>query len=216
MAIVGLKMMHDDVKHTINDYSIQKPPHSVSKQKQEIDKCFINIVEYCGVKCDVVSDYNGAFRKFGVSTRYNIKNVQKGEYGILESYLFKMGYSKEAIDYCKQKIDNVANKENNIQSNAQQQRIKDYENALKTQPTKKEAYVVDIASVHLPKHKVEERCKKLSEYFDKAMNYNTICNIVMGGDHPNINHTETWLILEPQGYDFTQYYDDICSQLQLK
>lgn len=217
MAIIGLKMMHNDTKHTINELSIQKPPHSIIEQKKELDESFINIIEYCGVKCDIKASPYGKFKKFGVSTKYNIENVQKGEYGTVKTYLFKIGYSQEAINHLTKQLDDIANAESTIKNNKRDTRIQKYESALRNSTSvNTEAYTFSIRTIDAVEYTVQQQCKQIGNYFDQKMSYNTVCQITMGGEYPNVNHTESWLILEPQGYDFIQYYYDVCSKLNIK
>lgn len=215
LAIMGAKMIYNDARQSFDGIVVPDAPYSTQEQKKEIDKAFKSILRYCGASCDIQRTYNNQYNY--IDDRNNkilINNLTEKEYGEMEQYLFSKGYNKESIEYCKSKFDNLAKQEQKQFLDIAEQRIKKYEDALKTHPCQ----TIRIKNkVHYPFYETEinNDCKRIEQYLnDKG--HNTQCNIIIGGDIPNINHTEIWLIKQPKGYNASQYYLDICRKLNIK
>lgn len=99
LAIAAAKMLHDDVKYTAMDLRIENASLDVNFQYKQIEKNFVDILKYSGAKCDI---------KKRVYDNYDIKNVQKGQYGSMERYLAEKGFYPEAINYVKKLFDDIA------------------------------------------------------------------------------------------------------------
>lgn len=198
LALYGLHELRKDASYTLKDLNIPYAPRSIEEQKKNIDKYFVDILDYNQAKCSTKSK--------------DVYNVKIGGYGNLETYLFSKGYSKEVIDYCKNKFDSIGEKEKRQKDISRRQRIAEFEQALKTKECIDIQFRNQVCSKVLNDFQVKDRCTKIANYLNQHNN-NASCNYIMGGRHRHTNHTETWLVKEPQGYDFEKYYDDICEEL---
>ena len=205
-AIVMAKVLHDDIKYTSTDLKTQKAPRNFSEQCKQIDKDFINILQYCGAKCNI--------KKIGYD-RYEIKDAKKNQYGGMERYLASKGYSLEAIQYAKDKYNNIAYETHKKEEQKRNRRINDFEKKLLSTETQSTVIKNNICNVCLPQTSVENEIKKLITYFKKHNN-DVQCNIIMGGSEPYHNHQEVWHINKPIGTDVCQYYWDVCDKLDIK
>ena len=200
IGIAGMYTLGKDTSRTLRDERIETGKRKLSEQKKQIDRYFIDIVKYCNANCKVNS--NGIY------------NVKEGEYGGMELYLFKKGYKKEAIDYCKEKFDEVAKNEKKIKLKQAQKRVKEFENALEVSDGKDVTIVIE-GLTSKTQHQVKRDVEKLTKYFNSHYN-NVEVNVLMGGLKVHHNHTETWLIKEPVGYNALNYYFDVCDVLDIK
>ena len=205
-AIIGAKMLYDDVKYTSTDLKVKKASISLDEQYRQIDNDFAHILKYCGANCNI--------KKIGYD-KYEIKNAKTHQYGDMERYLALKGYSSNAIQYAKDKFDRIANNYEIERQQKRDERINKFEQELITQNSISTVIQNDICTVCLPLKTVEKEIEKLIDYF-KEHNNNVQCNIIMGGSEPYHNHQEVWHINKPIGADVCQYYWDVCDKLDIK
>lgn len=206
VAIIGAKILHDDIKYTSMDIKNPKGSQSLSQQYQQIDKNFVNIVDYSGAVCDI--------KKIGYE-KYEIKNVKQGQYGGMERYLAEKGYYPQAIQYAKRKFDAIAEEEQKINNRKRNDRINAFERKLLTSKVQHKVIKNEICTISLPKKIVEKEIEKLINYFN-SHNNSVQCNIIMDGSTPYCNHEEIWHINAPVGENVCQYYFDVCDKLDIK
>lgn len=206
LAIVGAKILHDDVKYTTMNLKTDKGALELHKQYEQIDRNFKNILDYSGAKCK--------FKNIGYD-KYEIYDVQKGQYGGMERYLAQKGYYPQAIQYAKDCFDKIADEESAKKQQKRNQRINNFEKKLLSKKTKTVIIRNKICTVNLPRPIVEKEIEKLINYFNTHHNQ-VHCNIIMGGTIPYQNHEEVWHINKPIDEDVCQYYFDVCDKLNIK
>ena len=201
LALIGLYTMGKDINFTIKDEAIKNKSVDINKQKDNIDKYFINIIDHCNAKCKIK---NG-----------RIYDMKEGEYGGMDIYLSSRGYGKEAIDYCKKKFDDLAKIEHDGYIEELQNRVIDFENKLQSSNTE---YTTLTINRHTPKSKikVEKDVNKIIEYFKSHNNDDIQVNIIMGGTKPHHNHSEIWTIKKPIGFNAVEYYFDVSEILGIR
>lgn len=206
IAIIGAKILHDDVKYTKMDLKNPQGAMNLDKQYEQINKHFIDIVQYSGAKCDI--------KKIGYD-KYEIRNVKKGEYGGMVKYLAEKGYYPQAIDYAKKQFDKIADEEQKIKNRKRDERINNFEKKLLTNNIQHKIIKNEICTVSLSQPLVEKEIEKLINYFN-THNNNVQCNIIMGGSTAYCNHEEIWHINAPKNENVCQYYFDVCDKLNIK
>ncbi len=205
LAIAGAKILHDNIKYTSMDLRINKASSDLNTQYKQIEKNFVDILRYSGASCDIKSKgYD----------EYEIKNVQKGQYGGMEKYLAEKGYYPQAINHAKKLFDNIADKENEINNQKRDKRINTFEIKLLTEKTNDVVITIkfNIFSCHKPKFLVEKDVEKLIDYFHAHNNKNVFCNIIMENDN-YWHHKEVWHIKEPISENAKKYYDDVYDKI---
>lgn len=213
LAIASLKMTSNEIKKAHNDVMISDPPRTVSEQKKEIDFAFVSILQLCGASCKITHNNNGNYIDT-IGNKVLISEIKCGQYGNMEQLLFSQGYSIETINYCKNKFDSLGKKEEKETKRIVERRINEYETAMRTKKCKEIRMSNKVRKLFY-QQEVERDCERIKEYLN-SKGHNTQCNIMFGGDLPNVNHTEIWLIKEPQGYDASQYYLDVCYKLGIE
>ena len=204
-ALIGAKILHDDIKYTAMDLRINKASHNLNEQYKQIDNNFVDILQYSGAKCKLKSK--------GYQN-YEIYDIKKGKYGGMEQYLAEKGYYPQAIQYAKNMFDNIAEKEEQIKRSDRSKRIRDFEEGLTNGQMK--LFDFNIKYVNVPKAIVELETEKMLNYLHSNGNPNAYCNIIMGDIYePLVNHREVWHIFAPKNADIAQYLIDISEELNL-
>lgn len=206
LAIASAKLLHDDVKYTAMNLRIDNASHDVNVQYRQIEENFVDILKYSGANCD--------FKKISYGD-YEIKNVQKGQYGGMERYLAEKGFYSEAIDYAKKLFDDIANKEHEIKSHERDERINKYERDLRFNETYYDIFKISRKK-YTPQGAVEQNVQKMIDYFNEHGQNDVHCNIIMGGSAIYHNHTEVWNMKIPTGVsnrEIQQYMDDVYDKI---
>ncbi len=205
LAIAAAKMLHDDVKYTAMDLRIDTASSDVNIQYKQIEKNFVDILRYSGARCDI--------KKKGYND-YEIKNVQKGQYGGMERYLGEKGFYPEAINHAKKLFDDIADKENEIKNQKRDERITTFERKLLSEKTNDTVITIQFNRISCNKSKflVEKDVEKLIQYFHAHNNENVFCNIIMEDDNYQ-HHKEVWHIKEPISENAKKYYDDVYNKI---
>lgn len=207
MAIIGAKVLNDNIKYTMMDNQIPKASVSLSEQYNQINQHFGQILDYSGADCDL--------KKIGYAD-YEISNVRIGGYGGMERYLAEKGYYPTAIQYAKECFDNIGRKEQDNKFTRRDNRIAQFERKLATERCIDRVVTYEIAEANLIQPVVENEVQKLINYFKTHHNENAYCNIIMGDGTSHYKHTEVWHLKEPIGENLLQYYSDIVSKLKIK
>lgn len=206
IAIMGAKVLHDDIKYTSMDANIQKASYNITKQYQQIEKDFVNILQYSGAKCNIKRKANG----------YEISNVKKGQYGGLERYLAEKGYFPQAINYAKNRFDAIAEEERKLKIKQRDTIINNFETKLSNNGGNMELLTIDIKYVNYPKVVVEREVQRTINYLHNHYNQDVYCNIVMNdGSEPLLNHKEIWHLRVPKGEDAFSYFAELYDKLDI-
>ena len=205
IAIAAAKMLHDDVKYTAMDLRINTASSDLNIQYKQIEKNFVDILRYSGARCDI---------KKKSYDDYEIKNVQKGQYGGMEKYLGEKGFYPEAINHAKKLFDDIADKENEIKNQKRDERINIFEKKLLTEKTSNVVITIKFNKFNCNKSKflVEKDVEKLIDYFHAHNNENVFCNIIMEHDS-YLHHKEVWHIKEPISQNAEKYYNDVYDKI---
>lgn len=206
LGLYGVYELTKEIKTTQQDIRIRNGVGSIYEQKRNIDEYFLDILEYGGAKCKIVRDTKRISQYKRGNKHYKIINAQPKGYGGTEIYLMEKGYSKEAIQYFKNKYDMIVQNQIIRQINQQQARIKDFEKALSN---KKCTEMVVNFSTNANKHIIDETVNKMIEYLHTHHNKNARVNVTIGDRYSNNNFTISWVIFVPNGYDGHQYLEDI-------
>lgn len=201
LALASAVSIKKDVKYTVKDLRIPQASISLEEQISDIDKHFIDILDYSGATGDI---YRNGYQDM------RIKNTQYGQYGGLRRYLAEKGYYEEAIKYAVDKYNNIANKEKQQNQYERQQRIHKYEQMIQNEPS--EYWCIDkTVYTYKSKYKAEQEANKVLNYLHNNGSELSQCNIIMGGHSSNHNHIETWHIKAPKSQPklIRQYLDDI-------
>lgn len=206
IAIIGAKILHDDVKYTSMDSKIQKASYDITMQYKQINEDFINILQYSGAKCDIKKKTYG----------YDISNVKKGQYGGMERYLAEKGYFPQAITYAKNKFDKIAEEEEKIKKMKRNTIIDNFESKLINNEGHMELLTINIKYVSYPKVVVEREVQRVIDYLHQHYNPNVYCNIIMNdGSEPLLNHKEVWHIKAPKDEDAFSYLTELYDELNV-
>ena len=197
LGILGAITAAKDISYTIRDEKIGKAKRTTIDQKNQIDAHFIDILKCCGAYCKIKGN--------------NISNVERGKYGRMERYLFEKGFKKESIEYCKNKFDNIAEKQQKDEIIKAKERIEQYEAALRF--GSKDVVITIDKNENKSQSEIEEKVNKLIRYFN-THNNNVDVNIIWGGRQIYHSHTEVWHIKEPKNHKASKYYHDVCTVLE--
>lgn len=203
VAIIGGAMLCKDIKYTNMDNNIKNAKPTLNQQYEQIDEKFAEILTLCGAECKISKK----------GTNYNISSIKKGQYGTMEKFLALKGYNKNAIDYCKQKFDTLAEQEHQIQIEERNYRINKFENALECSTTNLYT-VTSNYFYYMPQFLVEKKVKKMTEYLNQHQQSNVYCNIIMGGTEPHHNHTEVWSNIKTgKNQEAEEYIKDVSDMI---
>ncbi len=201
LAIVGAKLLHDDIKYTAMNLRINDASIDLDTQYRQIEENFEDILQYSGAQCKI---------KKRTFDRYDISDVQKGQYGGMERYLAEKGFYPEAINYAKKLFDDIADEETRIKHRERDNRIDFYERRLITEKCSDRVITIRFNKVtcNKPSFLIEKDVEKLIDYFHAHDNENVYCNIIMEDDL-YWNHKEVWHIKEPFSKSAEDYYKDV-------
>lgn len=206
LAMIGAKMLHDDVKYTTMDLKIPKASHNLNTQYMQIDENFAEILQYSGAKCDVKKKAYG----------YDIKNVKKGQYGGMERYLAEKGYFAQAITYAKNRFDALAKEEEKIHNKERDSLIDRFETKLMENGGDMTLVDFNIKYSTCPKPLVEKEVERIIDYLHNHYNTEVYCNIIMGdGSEPFVNHREVWHLKVPEGESEYDYFIALYNKLKV-
>lgn len=204
LAMIGLASLKKDAEYTAVGLRIPDAKADLSDQCRQIDKHFVDILKYCGADCDIKN------AGYGIN---DVKNVKRGRYGTMERYLATKGYRKEAIDYCKERFDAIADKEAESMLSKAKNDAHKFENGLGYGDYD---YVLKITHCYAEsQYSVERDVERLTEYFKSHGNGDCYCNIIMGGTAVYHNHMEVWHLKKPYGEDAKKYYYNVCEILDI-
>lgn len=201
LAIAGAKLLHDDIKYTAMNLRINDASIDLDTQYRQIEENFEDILQYSGAQCKI---------KKRTFDRYDISDVQKGQYGGMERYLAEKGFYPEAINYAKKLFDDIADEETRIKHRERDDRIDFYERRLITENCSDRVITIRFNKItcNKPSFLIEKDVEKLTDYFHAHDNENVYCNIIMEDDY-YWNHKEVWHIKEPFSKSAENYYKDV-------
>lgn len=191
LGIYGAYEMTKEIKTTKQDMSIKKGTGSVQEQKYNIDKYFVDILEYGGATCKI--------KRIGKNVK--ITDLSYQGYGGTINYLMEKGYSKSAIDYFKHKYDTLYNNQEQRTIYEKKTYIKNFEQALHNNATE----TVVKCKMYGTQKRIDEVAKKMIQYMHSHNNPNARVNIII-----NNTYCDTiWTLLVPNGYDAYNYIEEI-------
>lgn len=205
LAIAGAKILHDDIKYTAMGLRIDNASIDLDTQYRQIEENFEDILQYSGAQCKI---------KKRTFDRYDITDIQKGQYGGMERYLAEKGFYPEAINYAKKLFDDLADEETRIKHRERDNRIDFYERRLITEKCSDRVITIRFNkfTCNKPSFLIEKDVEKLIDYFHAHDNENVYCNIIMEDDI-YWNHKEVWHIKEPVSQNAEKYYKDIYDKI---
>ena len=198
LGLYGIHEMTKTVKYTKKDLQINQGVGTLLEQKSNIDKNFIDILDYSGAKCKIKNK--------------KIINAEPNGYGGMELYLMQKGYSKEAIDYAKKKYDDIANKSVKAKNIKIQSDIDKFEYALHNTQTKELAVSFKING-YSNQHQLNKDNIEVIKYLHTHGNPNARVNVIVGGTTPTYDFNVTWVFFAPIGYDPHDYILNIQKKL---
>ena len=175
LGLYGLYELKENVKYTKKDTKIQTGTGTIAEQKIKIDRDFIDILEYSGAKCTIKNN--------------RVVDVVPHQYGGMELYLMQKGYSQEAINYCKRKFDDFANKQQSRQLSKARSFTDEVENALKYKSSREVSVFFRVNGYAHP-YQIEKDNKRIIDYLHTHNNPKARANVIVGGTSPNYDFDE--------------------------
>lgn len=206
LGLYGVYELAQNVKTTKQDLKISQGTGSIYQQKRNIDKHFLDILEYSGAKCTIKRDNTRTSPYKKGNIYYKITNAKPQEYGGMELYLMEKGYSREAIEYCKSKFDIIANKQEQQNICLKNDKIKAFENALHNS---REMAVTFYTNQYSNKHSLDKDVQKIINYLHKNGNEKARVNVIVNGSDNKYNFTITWVLNVPYNHNPHEYIENV-------
>ena len=204
LGIYGAYALKKDAEYTKKDLNIPKGVGTILEQKNNIDKNFIDILEYGGAKCKIKKDMSRRSQYKRGNIHYKIIDAQPYQYGGMGLYLMQKGYCQEAIQYAKDKFDRIAKQQEQNKTTQIKKSIRDFEDALKYQEVKELAVSFQING-YKTSSMIKKENEKVIEYLHTHGNPTARVNVIIGGTTPTYDFDVTWVFFAPVGYDPHDY-----------
>ena len=197
IGLYGVYELIQGVKYKKKDLDIEQGTGTVEEQKRKIDRNFTDIVDYSGAKCKVKNN--------------KITDAKAKEYGGMELYLMEKGYSREAIEYCKNKYDNVVDSQQERVDSKVKREMTQFESALQQKMKMEEMAIPMKENKYITKRKLDEVIKKRIDYLHNHNNENARANIIVNGAY---DFDITYVIKVPYNQNGRKYIKNLTNRIQ--